>query len=103
VSLCVFLLSLQGSGSVKCIPPFGPRQRLGKHVPAATNTRNNRRNVGRVILYAVRVLSKESLWVCLRIPLLLLGKTRRCSRNNEELLEASLPVRSVSYQRKVGY
>jgi hypothetical protein len=54
-------LSLQGNGSVNCIPPFGARQRLGQHVPAATNTRYNIRIVGRVIFYAVRVLSKESL------------------------------------------
>jgi hypothetical protein len=36
-------------------------------------TRNNR-IVGHVIFYAVRVLSKESLWVCLCIPLSLLDK-----------------------------
>jgi hypothetical protein len=39
---CVSLLSLLGKGSVNGIPPFGARQRLGEHVPAATNTRNNR-------------------------------------------------------------
>jgi hypothetical protein len=37
------------------------------------NTLNNRRIVGCVILYAVRVLSKKSLWMCLCIPLSLLG------------------------------
>jgi hypothetical protein len=42
--------------SVKCIPPFVARERFGKYVPVATNTRNNRRIVGRVIFYAVRVL-----------------------------------------------
>jgi hypothetical protein len=31
-----------------------------KHVPTATNTRNSRRIVGRVIFYAVRVMSTES-------------------------------------------
>jgi hypothetical protein len=60
-------------GSVKCIPPFGIRQRFGKHVPAATNTRNNRRIVGRIIFYAAHVLSKKNLWVCLCNPLPLLG------------------------------
>jgi hypothetical protein len=45
-----------------CIPPIVERQRLGKHVPAAKNIRNNGRNVGRVCL-----------WVCLCIPLSLLG------------------------------
>jgi hypothetical protein len=34
-------------------------QRLGKHVPAATDTRNKRRNVGRVVFCTVRVVSKR--------------------------------------------
>jgi hypothetical protein len=62
VSLCVLLLLLLGKGLVKCIPPFVARQWLSKHVPTATNTRNNRRTVGCVCL-----------WVCLCIPLSLLG------------------------------
>jgi hypothetical protein len=41
------------------------RQRLGKNVTAKANTRNNRRNVGRVVFYTVRLESKGSLWVCL--------------------------------------
>jgi hypothetical protein len=65
LSVCVSLLTFQGKGLVKWIPSFGARQRLGKHVPMATNTRYKRRNVGRVILYAVCVSSKKSLWsVC---------------------------------------
>jgi hypothetical protein len=56
VSVCVSLLSLLGKGSVKCISPFIARQRLGKHVPAATNTRDSRR------------LGRVCLWVCLCIP-----------------------------------
>jgi hypothetical protein len=36
------------------------RQRLGKNVTAATNTGNNRRIVGRVVLYAVDVVSKQN-------------------------------------------
>jgi hypothetical protein len=59
VSVCVYLLSLLGKGSVKCIPPFVARQRLGKNVTAATNT-HNRRIVGRIVLYAVRVVLNES-------------------------------------------
>jgi hypothetical protein len=73
VSACVFLLSSLGNGSVKCTPPFCSRQQLGKHVPAAKNTNNKRRIIGRVIFCVVRVLSKESLWVCQCIPLSLLG------------------------------
>jgi hypothetical protein len=71
--LCI-LLTLQGNGAVNCITPFGTMQRLGKRVPATRNIRNNRIIVGRVIFYTVRILPKESLWVCLCIPLLLLGK-----------------------------
>jgi hypothetical protein len=41
VRLCVYLLEFQGNGSVKCITPFGTRQRLSKYIPAATNTCNN--------------------------------------------------------------
>jgi hypothetical protein len=48
-----------------CVPSIVARQRLGKHVSVETTTRNNRRIVERVIFYAIRVLSKESLWVCL--------------------------------------
>jgi hypothetical protein len=32
------------------------RQRFGKNVSAATNTRNNRRNVGRSVFFAVRIV-----------------------------------------------
>jgi hypothetical protein len=55
LSVCVSLLSLPGKGSVKYIPPFVTRQRLSKHVPVATNTLNNRINVGHVCLYSSAV------------------------------------------------
>jgi hypothetical protein len=42
-----------------CIPPILATQWLGKHVPAATIIRNNRRIVERVFFYTVHVLSKE--------------------------------------------
>jgi hypothetical protein len=94
VPVCVSLLSLLGKGSVKCIPPFNARQRLGKQVPTAVNTHNNKRIaerlclciplslpgknsvktlprqrkiVGGVVFYAVRVVSKESRRLVLRI------------------------------------
>jgi hypothetical protein len=54
ISLCVCM---------SISPLIVARQRLGKYVPAATNTRNNRRIVGRVVLYALRVILKESLCV----------------------------------------
>jgi hypothetical protein len=56
-----------------CIPLIVAKQRLGKRVPPATNTRNNRRIVGRVVFCAGRVVSKESLWIYLCILLSLLG------------------------------
>jgi hypothetical protein len=49
------------------------RQRLCKHVPAATDTRNNI-IVGHAVFCAVRVVSKESLWVSACVsPYRLLG------------------------------
>jgi hypothetical protein len=44
-----------------CIPLIAAKQRLGEHVSAVTNIHNNRELLD---AYAVRVLSKESLWVC---------------------------------------
>jgi hypothetical protein len=76
ITLCVYM----------CSPPIIARQRLCKHVPATTNTRSNRKIVGRIIFYAIRVLSTESLWVCLCIPLLLIG-------NNS--------VKTSSHQRRI--
>jgi hypothetical protein len=47
-----------------CMPPVAGRQRLRNHVPATMNTCNNRRIVGHIIFYAVRVAWKESRqWV----------------------------------------
>jgi hypothetical protein len=83
-----------------CIPPVVPRQRFREYVPAATNTRNNRRIVG-VVLYAILVLSKESLWVCVSPYRCQVTTLWIRSRGNEELLEGSFSVRSVSYQRRV--
>jgi hypothetical protein len=45
------------------IPLNVARQRLGKYVPGAKNTSNNRRNIERDVFYVVRVLSKDILWV----------------------------------------
>jgi hypothetical protein len=38
--------------TVSVYPPVVARQSLSKHVPAATNTRNNIKTVGRVSVYA---------------------------------------------------
>jgi hypothetical protein len=43
-----------------CVPPIVDRQRTGKHVPAATNTSAIIKQLLKVILYAVRVMSNES-------------------------------------------
>jgi hypothetical protein len=50
-----------------CVSPIVARQRLGIHVPAAANTRNDRRTVGRVIFYAVSVSYQSSLCVPLSL------------------------------------
>jgi hypothetical protein len=60
-SVCVSLLSLLGKGSVKCIPPFIARQRLGKQVPAAKNTSNNRRNVSVRLCIPLSLLGNNSV------------------------------------------
>jgi hypothetical protein len=53
--------------SLVCVSPrVVPRQRLGRHVPVATNTRNNREIFGGVIFYTVLVVSKEILRVCMQ-------------------------------------
>jgi hypothetical protein len=57
----VLLKSLPSVCVCICIPPFVARQRLGKQYPAATNTRNIRRIVGRVVLHAIHVVFKESM------------------------------------------
>jgi hypothetical protein len=56
-----------------CSPPIVVRQLLGIHVPAATNTLNNRRIVGGVVFCTILIILKENLLVCLCIPLSLLG------------------------------
>jgi hypothetical protein len=45
---------------VTVYPPVVARQRLSKHVLAATKTRNNRRFIGSVVYCAVHVIWKES-------------------------------------------
>jgi hypothetical protein len=57
-----------------CIPPIVGRQWLSKHIPAVSNT-HNRIIVGCIIIYTVFAISKQTLWVCLCIPQLLLGKS----------------------------
>jgi hypothetical protein len=61
VSVYVSLISLLGR--VKYMPPSIARQWLAKHFPAASNILNNRRMIGRVIFYEVRVLSTDSVWI----------------------------------------
>jgi hypothetical protein len=64
--VCVSLLSLQGNGSVKCIPPFGARQRLGKHVQQQ-QIYATREELMAAPFFAIRALSKDSLWVCVSL------------------------------------
>jgi hypothetical protein len=75
ISTAYYINPSHQSVSVYVSRPILARQRLGKHVPAATNTRNNRRIVAWVVFYAVRVVSHKSQWVFLCIPLSLLGNS----------------------------
>jgi hypothetical protein len=64
-------------GKSKCFfshSPIVARHRLDKHVTVSTYTPNNRRIVGRVVLYVVSVVSKN-----IRRFELLLGRTNRLS------------------------
>jgi hypothetical protein len=101
ISVAYFTNSSHQS-ACNCIPPVVARQRLGKHVPASMNICNNKRITERVILYAIRVLSKESLWVCVASYRCYVTTRQRRSRGNEELLAASFSMRSGSYQSNVG-
>jgi hypothetical protein len=58
VSVCMALLPLLGKGSVKCVPSFISRQ----HVPAQ-----------RIHATIEEIFGRVCLWVCLCIPLSLLG------------------------------
>jgi hypothetical protein len=51
--LCLYVsfLSMPGKGLVKFTPPFVSRKRLGKHVSAVKNTRNNTRNIEGMCLF----------------------------------------------------
>jgi hypothetical protein len=49
-------------------PRIVVRQLFGKHVLVATNTCNSSRIAGRVIFYAIRVMSNERRWFRLCIP-----------------------------------
>jgi hypothetical protein len=62
VSVCIPFQSLLGKDSVNCIPPIVARQRLGKRTPAAANTHNSRRIVGRIVLlYDPSLIKGESV------------------------------------------
>jgi hypothetical protein len=59
VSLCASVLSLVGKCLINCISLFVDRQLLVELHPTKECTHNNRRIVGRVVSYAIRVVSKE--------------------------------------------
>jgi hypothetical protein len=65
ISTAYFINPSHQSMCLYVYPSMIVRQRLGKNFTAATNARNNSIIVGRVVLYAVRVVSKESRWLFL--------------------------------------
>jgi hypothetical protein len=71
ISMAYFINSSHRSVCLNAYPKIIARQRLGREVPATKNTRKIRKIVGGVVFYAVRVVSKMSLWVCLYILSLL--------------------------------
>jgi hypothetical protein len=92
INLCVCMfsfLSLLGNSSAKTLP----RQQI----------RNNRKIIGRIIFCAVRVISKENLWVYLCLPLSFrdIGSANTFPLRRG-ILEPSFPIRCVLYQKKVG-
>jgi hypothetical protein len=94
ISLCVCM----------CIPPIVHGKRVSKNDNVARNTHATIEVLLDASLFnAVRVVSKESVWVCLCIRLSFLGRgSETRSRGNEELLEALFPMRSVPHWKKVG-
>jgi hypothetical protein len=59
ISTAYFINPSHQSVCMHVNPFIIPRQRFGENVTAATNTHNNRIIVGRVVFYAVLVVSKE--------------------------------------------
>jgi hypothetical protein len=71
-------------------PPIVTNQKLGKHVPSATNTTNNRRTVG-----SVSVLWREILWICLCFALSLLGNGAANTLPRQQRIVADIVFWSV--------
>jgi hypothetical protein len=67
ISTAYFINSSHQSLCIYVYPPIVAKQQLGKHVPTAKNTRNNRRIVGVVVFCTVRVVSKDSLQICVSL------------------------------------
>jgi hypothetical protein len=61
ISTAYVINSSHQSVCLHVYPSIVVRQRIGKHVAAATNTRDNISIVGLVVFYTVRVVSNERL------------------------------------------
>jgi hypothetical protein len=95
IKLCMYIFALESISTAYFINPshqsvclyvyplIVARQRLSKHVPATMNTRNNRRIVERPDFNTVSVLSKESLWARLYIPILVYVPLKRWSEGSQ--------------------
>jgi hypothetical protein len=105
ISTMYFINPSHQSVCLYVYPTIVARQRLGKHIPAATNTRNIKKLVGRIVFCAVRVLSKETVCLCvLSLP----GNDsvntfpwQRIHITITVLLDASFSVRYVSYKMRL--
>jgi hypothetical protein len=76
IYICIYndTWAINPSQKSVCLYVYVARQMLCKKCHCSNEyTCNNKRIVGRDVFYAARVISKENLWVCLCIPLSLLG------------------------------
>jgi hypothetical protein len=100
VSGCVSLLSLLGKGSENFITPFTARQRLGKHAAVAMNTYNNRRIIDHVIFYAVNILSKKSVCLCILLSLVCKNSLKTFPRQRRSVAGVVFYVTLVSEESR---
>jgi hypothetical protein len=83
-------------------PPIVARQRLGKNVTAATNKRNNRRIVGRVVFCMVRVVSKESRRLVLPRTSCLLAYFPYLKKAKVGLWDHHIDILTLKFLRKLS-
>jgi hypothetical protein len=79
-------------------PPIVARQRLGKHVPAVTTTRNEELLDASFSIRSVSYRRRVCASVCVSPYRCQATAGQICSRGNKDLLEALFSMRVFSYQ-----